>query len=155
MLLPLQTYSDASSCCCCCCCCCVSSLQYAAALAAAQASSRPPGIRYWAANMLLDLLDSQWFLQLQPQLQLLAATVQQYPEVAWAVLVSPLMLLLGLAARVSSNYFKVSNIPKRQSMYCSLHGAVRLQSTACAHVTMAGCLRVFERNKSWQLCRFE
>lgn len=93
-------------------------LQYAAAMAAHRAETRPQGIRHWASNLMLDVADSQMLTSIQPRLQPLITVLEKTPELAWGVLLSPLLLLLlGLLSSGSRKAARVSTVSQHGTCF--------------------------------------
>lgn len=77
-------------------------------MAAARTQTRPLGIRHWASNQLLDLAESQLLAPVKSRLQPLIDVLHHTPEVAWCVLLAPVVLLGGVLMARRSTGSRVS-----------------------------------------------
>lgn len=76
-------------------------------MAALRADGISPGARRWAANFLADLADSRLLQPLKPHLQPVLGLLQDYPELAWQVVLTPGVLLVMLLVMRVRNRRKV------------------------------------------------
>lgn len=66
-------------------------------MAAVRVANRPPGLKHWAANSILDLFELPLLSSLRPHAEPVLEALQLHPEMAWGALAAPLLLLALLA----------------------------------------------------------